>query len=129
MAHLQVSLFLGGVSWPPQSTIHLIPGAVTQGAVIVQTDGAIICHDLSLRAAWRTRGRGDMNRGQGFNVMIFQGQIPTGGYTIPFQVQAPQAPWSYNGYYISITWELVVECNLGVFQKPNFTFPMLLRPA
>lgn len=129
MADFQIYLSLNGASLPTGSTIHLIPGTMVQGAVIVQAGKEISCRGISLRAGWRTRGRGDTDRGRAFNVTIFQGSIPSGGATLPFQIQAPQAPWSYSGHYISIVWELIVECDFGFFQKPKFTYPLLLRPT
>ena len=93
------------------------PGELLEGAVLWETPESP--ESAEVRLLWFTRGKGTED---GVVVATETFSNPQAGDTREFQFHLPEAPYSFNGKLIALTWavELVIQPG-DHFQRVTFT--------
>lgn len=79
-------------------------GDTVTGSVVVQTTTAVRCQGLVVSMRWTTHGRGNVDKGEGDQQILFQGAWEPGReYRYPFQLRCTDWPPTYYGTYLSVS--------------------------
>lgn len=90
------------------------PGAPITGTIEVRVLKACQCRALRLRLVWETHGRGPSQRGMFAPVLLFAGAWQVDRLLrYPFRLEAPFAPPSYEGKYLSMDWYLRAQADVS----------------
>lgn len=84
-------------------------GARLVGTVHIDASQMIKARAVEISLHWETSGKGDTNRGQSSPIVIHPGGELVGEINLPFEIDAPLAPLSYQGTLIKINWFLRVR--------------------
>lgn len=78
-------------------------GEPVRGEVVIYTDHGGSCGGVYLMRYWRTRGRGEMDRGDRRVLPIHEGPLDgPGPYRVPFEFEAPGGPFTYHGALLNV---------------------------
>ena len=125
MAKVQITLSF--MDQPLAAVPRFAPGNIVRGNVQVTSEQNVQCHHLYVKLQWATNGKGDRDHAVVAQQDIFQGMLQAGlPFSYAFTFPLPQAPWSYTGFYINIAWEVQVEADLGLFNKPKQQIPLIM---
>jgi hypothetical protein len=109
--------------------IRFDPGSPVEGKVTITPRADLNCNGINLKLEWHTEGRGDRDSGTAGETNLFQGVLPGGrAAEFPFRMNLPDQPWSYDGHYINIVWELAVDIDLPMAINPKSRSPIVVRP-
>jgi len=87
-------------------------GGSLEGKVVVRAHKECSC-TLTISVSWRTRGRGDREKGTPTTEPLFQGDwYPGEERSYPFRLALPPGPGSYSGHLFGVQW--VLEARAGV---------------
>ena len=128
MAKLDMVVWLDNGFWINQVKTFP-PGDLLQGKIRLIAQSNMKCHHLVVTVRWRTNDRGDTDNGAVYSNDLFQDRLlSTQSIELPFQVQLPLEPYSYDGQVVKIVWEVLVKADLGLFTRPSVVSPFLMRP-
>lgn len=87
-----------------------LPGEEVSGLVrLSMPDGSVKCRKVTARLQWKTSGKGDTDKGGSEEVEIHPGPLLEGLVSVPFRLQIPLSPSSYNGILIKVSWCVYVR--------------------
>ena len=105
------------------------PGETVQGSIQVTPAADVNCRHLFARLRWQTEGRGDQDRGFAAEGDLYQGQLKGGvPFYQRFQFTAPKEPWSYNGHYVSIVWQVEAVVDIPLARDALASARFILAP-
>ena len=94
-----------------------VPGEMLEGAVLWESTEKPTLAEL--RLLWFTRGKGTED-GEVVKTVTFDN--PQAGDTRQFSIRLPEAPYSFNGKLIALTWAVELYLEPGDhFQRVTFT--------
>lgn len=90
----------------PRQSYH--PGDTLSGELLLALTQETQCKAFRVELRWHTHGRGDIERDPRPQVITFPHQevMPAGRSHHPFSFTLPAGPYSYQGHYITLEWEL-----------------------
>jgi hypothetical protein len=89
------------------------PGESIRGSVEVITSADVTCKALRLTREWRTRGKGNKEKGKTATITLFEGRWrpgETASYT--FSIDVPDGPLTYNGRVMNVDWCLRARAHI-----------------
>ena len=105
------------------------PGEQMSGYAMVEADEEVECRHLYVRLTWRTEGRGTRYEHTEVEQDLYQGTLQARfGRSFEFSLTLPDGPWSYEGHYVSIVWELQVQIDVPWSRDPGASQVILLEP-
>ena len=105
------------------------PGQQLRGTVMVVPDSDVNCEHLYVHLGWHTEGRGTRFTQKVETRDLYQGTLNAGRpYTREFDFVLPASPWSYDGHYISIVWEVTAQLDVRWAKDPQYSERIELRP-
>lgn len=106
----------------PRQTLH--------GDLTIIPDEDVRCKAVVLTVGWHTEGRGTRHAETVDTQTLLEGNLRAGiPAQVAFVVQLPEAPWSYQGKYVSVVWALEVKLDVPWGRDVRQTQPFVLRPA
>jgi len=103
------------------------PGETIRGTLTLKVREDCHCKDLLITLRWRTRGKGNKAEGDPVKVSLGSHDWQTGQeHKIPFEIEAPAGPLSYDGTLLRVLWELRAEADTSVWADPK-TDPLVVR--
>lgn len=105
------------------------PGDSINGTVTVFPDEDVNCKHLLIQLAWHTEGRGTRFEKKIDETDVFQGQL-SGSMprNFDFRFEIPKEPWSYEGTYINIVWEIVAKIDVSWARDPKDSVQFVVAP-
>lgn len=105
-------------------------GDVVRGYVEVRADEEVTCKGLTVTCRWRTRGRGNSVHGEGEEQQVFEGTWRAGMVQrYPFAFELPAGPYSYQGHYLNVSWEIHARADVPWAFDPKAEREFALAPA
>lgn len=105
------------------------PGQSAHGNITIFPDERVKCNHLHVRLLWHTEGRGTKYKEVIEEDDVFQGEFQAGmPRSFSFQFSLPQAPWSYEGHYISVVWGVEVQVDVPWSKDPKQIGNFILSP-
>jgi hypothetical protein len=105
------------------------PGDQVSGTVIVSPDGDVDCRHLYVRLLWHTHGRGTRYTAKVMEEDVFQGTLRGGlPSSYNFQFTLPDQPWSFDGHYVSIVWQVEAQVDVSWARDPKGEQVFVVRP-
>lgn len=105
------------------------PGDTINGTAVVYPNKEINAQHIYIRLQWQTAGRGTPFKQKEAELDLFQGTLSAGlPQSYPFQFVVPEQPWSYEGHYIKILWEIELSIALSWTRDPQQTQAILVEP-
>lgn len=93
--------------------VAFMPGDLLQGTVTLYPDSDVNCRHVYVHIGWHTEGRGTLYSQKLNTQDLFQGDLLAGRpMSLAFGFQLPQEPWSYDGHYVSIVWDVTVQLDV-----------------
>ena len=106
------------------------PGETLVGMAEVTPDREGRCNGVVARLAWRTEGRGEVERGTASEELLYSGDLALGVPLVrDFSLAVPDAPWSYAGRYVSVVWEVTVLVDVPWARDLASSERIIVRPA
>ena len=105
-----------------------LAGGTVQGSVLVSADEPLSCNRLTLELGWQTGGRGEIERCEVENLILFAGDWNAGCERYPFTLELPAGPVSYRGHDLSIEWFLLARASLPLKDDPEAAISFELAP-
>jgi hypothetical protein len=103
------------------------PGSTIQGRARLTPDGTVDCRRAVVRLEWHTEGRGDRDQGCADEVELASGILPE-RLDQSFTLTVPQMPWSYDGKYIDIIWQVRVVVDIPHGFDSRAEAPIVVAP-
>ncbi len=105
------------------------PDSWIKGRATIFTDSDIKCKDVTAQLLWRTEGRGTRFQEKVGNVALHQGPLRAGlPNSFEFEFLLPNNPWSYEGYYVSVVWEVMIEIDVSWGMDIRNSKQFVMRP-
>lgn len=128
MANVKINLNLTG-GRDERGIRHYEPGEPLRGTVTLTPDGDVTCNHAYIRLQWQTQGRGTRYEAKAAELDFYQGTLRANHpshheFTLPL----PTQPWSYEGHYVSIAWEVMVQIDVPWAVDPKLSQPIALLP-
>lgn len=90
-----------------------VSGDAIRGLVRVRVEADTDCKALKLSCAWRTHGKGNVDKGPAFETDLYQGSWQAGEDRVyPFSFAVPAGPATYHGHLINVDWYLGVRADV-----------------
>ncbi len=119
---LQEGSSIGGYS-------AFMPGEVLNGTVTLYPDSDVNCRHVYVHVGWHTEGRGTLYAQKIESQDVFQGDLQAGRpMSFPFSFNLPEEPWSYDGHYVSIVWDVTVQLDVPWGKDVQQSQVFVLRP-
>ncbi|MBW2703104.1 MAG: hypothetical protein JRF33_19950 [Deltaproteobacteria bacterium] len=100
------------------------------GEVRVRVNKDCKCKELVLSTRWLTKGKGDLDAGDGHNITLFRGSWKAGKeYKYPFSMATPAGPCTYDGKLIFVNWTLKAQADIPWAIDPKDKKPFSLGPG
>jgi hypothetical protein len=103
------------------------PGSTIQGRARLTSDGTVECSRVVVRLEWHTEGRGDRDQRCADEVELASGILPE-RLDQSFTLTVPQVPWSYDGNYINIIWQVRVVVDIPLAFDSRAEAPIVVAP-
>src|SRR6266498_2764623 len=103
------------------------PGSTIQGRARLTSDGTVECRRVMVRLEWHTEGRGDRDQRCADEVELASGILPE-RLDQSFTLTVPQLPWSYDGNYIDIIWQVRVVVDIPLWIDSRAEAPIIVAP-
>jgi hypothetical protein len=114
---------------PAGTTTMYHPGDLLRGQVTIFTDSDVKCKTLHARLLWHTEGRGTRYQEVVAEKELFQGTLQAGFPNYyEFAFDLPRDPWSHEGYYVSVVWNVEIDIDVPWGKDIKETKSFLLRP-
>lgn len=118
----------------PRLTVQLredptiVVGQPIRGAVTVDcSDKGGRCDGLTVRAQWRTHGRGNVRTGEGPTVELFRGEWRQGDQaSYEFELPGVDGPLTYHGTELNVDWEVVATADIPWAIDPKAAAELIL---
>lgn len=108
---------------------HYRPGDTLSGVLTIIPDSEVTCRHFHVYLEWYTEGRGTRYRERVDELDLFQGVLRAHfASEHEFSFILPQKPWSYQGHYVSIVWQLVIQLDVPWATDPEKIVPLVLQP-
>lgn len=89
------------------------PHEQVKGDVVIYPNSDITCRKVLVQVLWRTEGRGTRHQKIIGGGEVFQGVLKQGmPQTFSFSEILPDAPWSFQGRYVSVAWGVWVKIDV-----------------
>ena len=83
------------------------PGGELAGRLRIFPERELNCRQIRVGLAWHTEGIVWPTRKKQRRIQVFKGRLPAHTPAmIDFQLKLPGEPWSYEGTFVSIVWEV-----------------------
>lgn len=106
------------------------PGQTISGNVTVFPDTTVNCKHVYIWLAWHTEGRGTRYAEKIEELDVFQGELQAGmPQHFEFDFRVPAEPWSYDGRYVSVVWEIQAQIDVPWAKDVKASLPFVLRPS
>lgn len=106
------------------------PGELLRGTVTLYPDSDVNCRKAEVHLGWHTEGRGTMFAQKVAAQELFKGNLQAGRpVSYPFEFTLPQEPWSYDGHYINIVWDVTVLVDVPWAKDLQQKQLFVLRPS
>ena len=100
------------------------------GEVRVRVNKDCKCKELVLSTRWLTKGKGDLDAGDGHNITLFRGSWKAGKeYKYSFSMATPAGPCTYDGKLIFVNWTLKAQADIPWAIDPKDKKPFFLEPG
>ena len=87
-------------------------GTVLQGTVHVEVNAPVRCNALSVELRWFINGSSRRDPERCHVVVAFEGHWPPGIHAVPFAVDVPSAPLSFDSEVVRLEWELTARADI-----------------
>ena len=125
-----IRLHLRGGEEQEDGVRRYAPGDSVSGTAEVVPDREGRCNGVVARLAWRTTGRGFVERGTAGDELLYSGPLAQGAPLLrDFSLTLPEAPWSYAGHYVSVVWEVTVTVDVPWSPDLTWSQQIVVRPA
>ncbi|MFO7684215.1 MAG: hypothetical protein R6X34_29650 [Chloroflexota bacterium] len=105
------------------------PGSWLKGRATIFTDSDINCKQVTAQLIWHTEGRGTRFQEKVENVALHKGALRAGlPNSFEFEFLLPNDPWSYEGHYVSIVWEIMVDIDVAWGVDIRGSTQFVMRP-
>ncbi len=105
------------------------PRETVKGTVTIRPDRNINCNHLYIRLEWHTEGRGTRFSQKVAEMDVFQGTLAQGiARTFDFEFTIPKKPWSFEGHYVSVVWNVQVQIDIPMARDVNESAVFLVEP-
>lgn len=130
MADLEAVISVNGKSSDSGAPVPLVLGQSGTISVRLRSQHEISCSAVRLNLAWRTRGRGETDRGTAGTLEKAVERIDAMRpveIDLPFQIAA-QGPVSYKGKAVTFEWSLQIELARPWKRNLALEFPVAVSP-
>lgn len=104
-------------------------GEPVRGTVCLRATGPLNSRAVTLKSAWRTRGKGNVDAGESPLQTLHSGPIAAGQtLRLPFEINTPAWPPTYHGYLFSIEHSLVASVDIPWAFDPTTSVPLHVLP-
>ncbi|MBI5209412.1 MAG: hypothetical protein HY927_05495 [Elusimicrobia bacterium] len=89
------------------------PGDAIRGLIRVRVEADADCKALKLACAWRTHGKGNVDKGLVQETVLYEGTWQAGEDRVyPFSIAVPRGPATYHGHLVNVDWYLGVRADI-----------------
>ena len=105
------------------------PWSKLTGHVSLMPNQEVKCRRIYVLLRWRTEGRGTPFTQNITEITIHEGDLLSlVPQHFPFTLDIPEGPWSYNGHYIKIVWEVIANVDIPWGRDWVQTAPIIVEP-
>ncbi len=105
-------------------------GEQVAGEVVVTASAEVVCNGLKLEYFWQTHGKGNKDRGEGGQQILFEGQWRAGETNrYPFEFKSLPGPPTYHGHHLNIDHYVRVRADIPWSFDPKTTEEFILSPG
>ncbi|MEZ4632938.1 MAG: hypothetical protein R2880_19870 [Deinococcales bacterium] len=118
------------IEWDKEAVFYVAEQA--SGKVHISVNQDTVCHKLSVRAEWRTHGRGNRDKG---TLPIIEHTVSADkliagqSYTFPFNFTVSSGPLSYRGHYFNVDWYLKAVIDARGPFDPSYEQDFIVLPS
>lgn len=113
MSQEKIQLIVTGGESAGMFGYRFAPGATITGQVALFPEQEVKCRRVTVSLQWRTEGRGTPASQIVAQTTLHEGDlIGLLPQQFPFSLIVPESPWSYDGHYIKIVWELIANVDI-----------------
>jgi hypothetical protein len=106
------------------------PGERLTGQISLFPEEDVRCRRVFVLLQWRTEGRGTPFSQTVSEITLREGDlIALNPLSFPFSFDLPEQPWSYEGHYIKIVWEVIANVDIPWGRDWVQTVPIVVEPV
>lgn len=106
----------------------VVPGNAITGRVILELKSSQKC-TIQVELGWQTTGRGNTDKDSLISKDIFTGNLEAGVHSFPFELRAPNGPFTYEGANMGLEWGVKARADIPWKIDPKARSVFKLKPG